>query len=455
MTSPSPDPLNALLDEADWLRRVARALVHDAHAADDLTQDVLTDALTAPRPDSRPRLRGWLRVLARRHARRTRERRRSAAYAETRSAKPEVAAHEHASRRIALHRDLARVIDTLPAGDRQILVARYLEGRTAASIARETGQTPAAVRKRLSRSLARLRSALQEDDDRWGEWLGVVGCIPPASVKLAAVSRATPATFLGPAQGLLPLLTMKSLTAIASGIAIGILLFLSLTPSSSTERSLSGAVASEGRDLLVDPETPRNSPALEDLAEVERPLRRGAMSADGGFHVVGPGGETLRNAKGAWFDESGGVALLEFDGTGVAARPTREAGELIVTCSGYRGQRIEVPACPERAEGKAVVVEFERQPGSHFDVRVTGGRRRLAIDVGAELGIDLEVDAGHAPGGPAQPSPTQSGPAGASPGRAVAQRKGQRARGARRPSAGAAPKPRGQRRARRNQPSPS
>src|SRR6185503_7080657 len=49
----------ALLAHADWVRGLARHLVADAHAADDLAQDALAAALVHPPPDDRP-LRGWL-----------------------------------------------------------------------------------------------------------------------------------------------------------------------------------------------------------------------------------------------------------------------------------------------------------------------------------------------------------------------------------------------------------
>lgn len=79
---PADARLQALLAEASWLRRVARALVADDDAADDLSQDVLREAIDARPPLKGSRLRGWLRVVARRKATRLRMRESVAARAE-------------------------------------------------------------------------------------------------------------------------------------------------------------------------------------------------------------------------------------------------------------------------------------------------------------------------------------------------------------------------------------
>ena len=53
--------------ELSWLRSLARALLADTHAADDLVQDTLVATLDRPVPEGAPR-RAWLATVARRLA---------------------------------------------------------------------------------------------------------------------------------------------------------------------------------------------------------------------------------------------------------------------------------------------------------------------------------------------------------------------------------------------------
>lgn len=64
---------------------------------------------------------------------------------------------EHDSPAAAL---LDEALDQLPAGDRTVLVLRYLEDRDFASVAAALGSTPEAARKRIARSLEKLRMLL-------------------------------------------------------------------------------------------------------------------------------------------------------------------------------------------------------------------------------------------------------------------------------------------------------
>lgn len=55
---------------------------------------------------------------------------------------------------------LDEALDHLPAGDRSLLVLRYLEDRDYAAVAAALGSTPEAARKRIARSLEKLRALL-------------------------------------------------------------------------------------------------------------------------------------------------------------------------------------------------------------------------------------------------------------------------------------------------------
>src|SRR5688572_10693228 len=57
--SSQPLPVQALLDEAVWIRSLARRVARDASEADDLVQEALVSALESPPDRGQPR-RAWL-----------------------------------------------------------------------------------------------------------------------------------------------------------------------------------------------------------------------------------------------------------------------------------------------------------------------------------------------------------------------------------------------------------
>ena len=98
-SAPAPSA-QTLLQHAEFLRRLARSLVGDASAADDVVQETMLRALERP-PAHRENLRGWLGLVARNFAlvrRRTEIRRdrreRMAAQTEARPSAREIAEPE-------------------------------------------------------------------------------------------------------------------------------------------------------------------------------------------------------------------------------------------------------------------------------------------------------------------------------------------------------------------------
>ena len=61
--SPDSPQVECLLTEADWLRRLARYLVHDQADADDLVQETWMTAIRSPAPDARASMRPWLALV--------------------------------------------------------------------------------------------------------------------------------------------------------------------------------------------------------------------------------------------------------------------------------------------------------------------------------------------------------------------------------------------------------
>jgi len=189
--APAPD----VLAELDGLRGLARALVRGDADADDLLQDAAIDAIEHPPAGDRP-VRPWLAAVLRnrwRMDRRGRARRRvreDAAVAGDDDAAP--AADDLLERARLLER-LAQALVALEEPFRSTVMRRYLDGDSAADIARACGVPAGTVRWRLKAGLERLRAALDESAPRraWMAALMPALAAPrvPALVKGAVVVK--------------------------------------------------------------------------------------------------------------------------------------------------------------------------------------------------------------------------------------------------------------------------
>lgn len=149
-----------LLQNLSWMRALARELVRDAHAAEDLVQDAAAVSLEAGPADAGA-WRGWLRTVLRRragellrssHARAARER-------EVGCRAPAPAVVEGVAR-VELQRELAECVLALDEPYRTTLVLRFYRGLAPREIAREQRVPVATVKSRLARGLAELRRRL-------------------------------------------------------------------------------------------------------------------------------------------------------------------------------------------------------------------------------------------------------------------------------------------------------
>lgn len=214
-----------LLAQAGWVRGLAATLVRDPVGAEDLAQETLLAALARPphAADDERSLRAWLarvvtnlsHLAARGNARR-RGREELAARSER-----VPSAHETVERAA----QLKRVVDAALALDepyRSTVLLRFFEGLDSAEIGRRTGAAPAAVRKRLSRGLERLRAHLDDetDGDRSAWRLALLpllgrgpGQLPAPGLETAA-ETASAAGWCGAqaAAGWLAVLTLSGLT---------------------------------------------------------------------------------------------------------------------------------------------------------------------------------------------------------------------------------------------------
>ncbi len=154
-----------LLRNAGWLRGLARQLVRDEAAADDVVQETWLKALAnAPRSqEDGPGLRAWLARVARNVAHSDRRSAAQRTERESSVARPEAtpAAVETAAR-METHRRLLAAADALEEPYRTAIRMRWFDGLPPREIAAQLGVAPHVVWTRLSRAHSQLRERLEE-----------------------------------------------------------------------------------------------------------------------------------------------------------------------------------------------------------------------------------------------------------------------------------------------------
>ncbi|MEM1450110.1 MAG: RNA polymerase sigma factor [Planctomycetota bacterium] len=324
------DP-NRLAAHTEWLRGLARRLIRDADAAEDIVQDTLVAALERPPQGAGTDggLRAWLGAVAQNLARMRRRsdgrrfaRESDYAAGRERSAPP-------SSDVVARATEGRRLIDAVLALDepyRRAVLLAYQERLPAKEIAARTGVTPDAARKRVSRGLAQLRSRLGASDDgtgrSWLAGLAVLAQEPQIAAPLGAAAWAGG--------------SIMSMKLIGTAAACGALLVLGLVlatsePSGGPQRDVA-RIESVTEDLqLVEADAASSAPATrEEIVGAEGSAdRTGAAVASAarrvrGRFVLGDGrtpvaGATLRAPEGnraRSISEPSGTVLGETDEQG-------------------------------------------------------------------------------------------------------------------------------------------
>ena len=161
-SSKSTDP-ELLFAQTDWLRSLARSIVQDADAAEDVVQDTLVAALEhGPREDRRG-LRAWLATVAANFARRRDRANSVRRYHETIAAErrhdESIAADE--LELVRLQQLLTSKVLELSEPHRSALVLRFHQGLSYRTLSKRLGITTATARKRVSRGISLLRASVE------------------------------------------------------------------------------------------------------------------------------------------------------------------------------------------------------------------------------------------------------------------------------------------------------
>ncbi|MEM6569255.1 MAG: RNA polymerase sigma factor [Planctomycetota bacterium] len=214
-----PEPDAELLRHQAFLHRLARSLVSDEPTALDLVQDANAAYLAAP-PRDGDATRAWLARVMRRLAG---KRRRSAVRRGDRErvvARSEIV--DDGLARIDVELDaqstLVRLVQSLPAAQREAVVLRYHHDEAPAEIARRLRVSVHTIHTRLRRALERLRSEMDRSTggDR-GRW--AVALLPDlGGNETAALSSAGAAAA---SLGVFTMATMMKWTAAAAVVGIG------------------------------------------------------------------------------------------------------------------------------------------------------------------------------------------------------------------------------------------
>lgn len=392
--------LDRLLDNGNWVRNLARRLLHDESLVDDVVQEVWITALE--RPPSRPRaLQAWLKTVVRSLAlRANRSRRRRQHHESQVPAPPEVSPAETSLAGLEIRQKLIEAILELPENCRSIIYLHYFEELRLGEIARRLSLNESTVRSRLSRGLKKLREKL---DGRYGSrssWRRalLLLVVPPDLQGLVLPTEEAP---VPEAQSAPPDRVPASsptgprlLTRIFS-VALPLFLLVFLLHRSGV---FSGTVESPGREsesAIEVTERPRDSappvvarperPPSESVP-VSRPLDASRVQLrvlEAGTRAPIPGARVhflaSTEARAREAGSTDGSGLLE------VSREALGRDALFVLAGGYREYREpprlrELPY-PESTISPPFTIELEPAGILHVEVRDAGGAPLVGVEV--------------------------------------------------------------------------
>lgn len=193
-----------LLAEADWARRLARALVGSTHG-DDVAQEALRIGLERRPAVETGGVRAWLGGVIANLARKQRERGAAREHHERRAARTiEHGGEPDAIERVEFQKRLVDAVLALDEPYRSAIALRYFDDLDPRTVAERQGVSYDAARQRIARGVALLRARFEKEDARGGRsWsalslsladrnvgapiaLGTGGLVMGVKVKLAA-----------------------------------------------------------------------------------------------------------------------------------------------------------------------------------------------------------------------------------------------------------------------------
>ncbi|MCB9897989.1 MAG: sigma-70 family RNA polymerase sigma factor [Planctomycetes bacterium] len=257
------DP-EALLSDLPVLRRLARALLHDVHAADDLAHDAWIASRRAAPPRTPAARVGWLAAIVRNLAsnRLRSERRREAREVEVAGRAVPVTTPADIVRREEVRRLVVEAVLGLPDAQRDVLLMRFWDGMSSETIARHLDLPAATVRSRCKRGLDRVRERLDTSQGR-ESWAALL--LPGVMLKRAWWTR--------------PLVALPALGALG-GLGVVLVLLSPWTHDAPRPTLDELAVAPQPASGGLAPRTPNAPDALvppEALARPAPPDRAGPV----------------------------------------------------------------------------------------------------------------------------------------------------------------------------------
>lgn len=242
------------IEQAAWLRGLARKLVRDAQLAEDAVQQTLLTGLrNGAGDDPSSKSPGWwarvLRNVVRQDLRGAgrRAQREHLVSADAKREPGEFAAPDEALERLETQSKVLAALRSLDEPYRSTMVLKFLEERSPREIAKRTGVPLKTVQTRLSRGLEHLRRKLDADFEggRQG-WLSA----------LLPIARLGP-TWIPVSLGALTLMTPLKLSAAAAAVACALWIAVGRGSEPALETSAAVAAAPESApEHRVEPETP-------------------------------------------------------------------------------------------------------------------------------------------------------------------------------------------------------
>ena len=272
----------AVLEHADWLRRLARGLVNDVHDAEDLVQEAFGVLASARGPIRN--LRAYLaQTLRFQGAKRLRSHSRRKLH-ESLSADLEPKFQE-AEDRVAERMDAMRLVleevERLPRAQSRAIGLHYVDGLTVAEVSKRLGVEASTVRAQLARGRATLRAKLDRECGGTEAWslLLVPWCFPDAMSAAASGTLVSPTaptagtTSVGMVTGGIAFMTLAKSTLVLVPVIAGAAWLALRTPASLDESGKTTSLVEQDPASTIA--EPNGSAGSIELAE---PSGRGRMA---------------------------------------------------------------------------------------------------------------------------------------------------------------------------------